>query len=390
VSESLRRLLERLQVRRAELEEAVRTRVYSIADPAEIEDPVYLHGFQMALEAAIDFAFSVAEGADRPPPVPPALLVQARLAAFSGVSLDTVLRRYFVGYTVLHDFFVEEADDALDGPILKQLLRNHGLMFERLVGAVGDEYRRADPQSPLTPNMRRVDQVRRLLDGEVLESAALEYDFDAHHVGMIVLGDEHTDALKTLGRTLDCHVMCVKAESGVTWSWLGSRRPLEVSDAEEHVRAVWREQVPVAFGETARGIAGWRLTHRQAKAAFKVSLRHQDSIARYREVALLAAAIGDEVLTTSLRDQYLDPVSAGGADAGVAVATLRAYFAAEGKISSAAAALGVNRNTVTERLRAIEARLGRSIASCAAEIEVALQLEALDSPESLPVPGTVP
>jgi hypothetical protein len=40
----------------------------------------------------------------------PILLVQARLAARSDVSLDIVLRRYFAGYSLLGDFLVGEAD----------------------------------------------------------------------------------------------------------------------------------------------------------------------------------------------------------------------------------------------------------------------------------------
>ncbi|MBW8060448.1 MAG: hypothetical protein FVQ78_09030 [Solirubrobacterales bacterium] len=45
--------------------------------------------------------------------------------------------------------------------------------------------------------------------------------------------------------------------------------------------------------------------------------------------------------------------------------------------ASAAAALGVSRQTVGNHLGAIEARLGRSFSSCAAEIEAALRLEDL-------------
>lgn len=38
--------------------------------------------------------------------MPVALLAQARLAASNGVSLDKVLRRYFLGYLILGDFVV--------------------------------------------------------------------------------------------------------------------------------------------------------------------------------------------------------------------------------------------------------------------------------------------
>ena len=55
--------------------------------------------------------------------------------------------------------------------------------------------------------------------------------------------------------------------------------------------------------------------------------------------------------------------------------TLRAYFAAERNISSTAAALGVDRRTVTNRIRAIEGLFGRSLKDFATELEIALQLD---------------
>jgi DNA-binding PucR family transcriptional regulator len=55
--------------------------------------------------------------------------------------------------------------------------------------------------------------------------------------------------------------------------------------------------------------------------------------------------------------------------------TLRAYFAAERNISSTAATLGVDRRTVTNRIRAIEDLFGRPLKDCATELETALQLD---------------
>ncbi len=60
--------------------------------------------------------------------------------------------------------------------------------------------------------------------------------------------------------------------------------------------------------------------------------------------------------------------------------TLRAYFAAERNASSTAAALGVSRQTVINRLRVVEERLGRSLGSCAVEVEAALRLEDMGRP----------
>ncbi len=51
-------------------------------------------------------------------------------------------------------------------------------------------------------------------------------------------------------------------------------------------------------------------------------------------------------------------------------------------MSSAAAALGVSRQTVINRLHAVEERLGRPLGACAVEVEAALRLEELDQVDS--------
>jgi DNA-binding PucR family transcriptional regulator len=88
----------------------------------------------------------------------------------------------------------------------------------------------------------------------------------------------------------------------------------------------------------------------------------------------------DDLLATSLRQLYLEPLAEERDGGETLRETLRAYFAAERNVSSAAAALSVNRHTVTSRLRTIEKRLGRPLSTCATEIDAALRLEDLGHP----------
>jgi DNA-binding PucR family transcriptional regulator len=90
---------------------------------------------------------------------------------------------------------------------------------------------------------------------------------------------------------------------------------------------------------------------------------------------LLAAVGRDELLAGSLRQLYLAPLEQTRDGGRVARRTLRAYFRAERNVSSTAAALGVDRRTVTNRLRAIEELLGRPLGSAATDLEIALRLE---------------
>jgi hypothetical protein len=93
----------------------------------------------------------------------------------------------------------------------------------------------------------------------------------------------------------------------------------------------------------------------------------------YADVALLASILRDDLVATSLHKLYLEPLERARDGGKVARETLRAYFAAERNISSTAAALGVDRRTVRNRIRAIEELLGRPLKGSVAELEIALR-----------------
>jgi len=142
----------------------------------------------------------------------------------------------------------------------------------------------------------------------------------------------------------------------------------------EIVQAVRARSAALLESVRGRYFAGWRLTHRQAQAVLPIARRSGKSCLRYADGALLASLLQDDLLATSLQERYLSPL-ASERDGG---RTLRAYFAANRNASSAAAALGVNRYTIANRLRIVEERVGRSLASAGAEIEAALRLHDLD------------
>lgn len=372
-------LSSRLQARREEIEEAAFTRIHAVGDPGIPSDPEYAEGLHAAVCAALDYGLATIEsGEERAPAIPAALLTQARLAARSNVNLDTVLRRYLVGFTLLGDFLIEEAEagDTLTGSALKRLLRAQSALFDRLIAAVTEEYMREADGRPGTAEQRRVEQVRRLLDGDLLDTAELEYEFDAHHLGVIAVGPAASAGLRDMARRLDCNLLLIQPIEATAWAWLGSRRPLDPRRLAKLASKSLAGSL-LAVGEPARGLAGWRLTHRQARAALPIARRDPRGPVRYSDVALLASILQDELLMTSLRLLYLDPLAEDRDGGEVLRETLRAYFSADHNVSSAAAALGVNRHTVTNRIRAIEERLGRPLSSCAPEVNAALRLEDL-------------
>jgi PucR C-terminal helix-turn-helix domain/GGDEF-like domain len=370
----------RLHTRRAEIEQAILARVYGVSDPTQAGDPTYLEGLRAAVTTAIDYGLESIVSTERNPPrVPPVLLVQARIAARSKISLDTVLRRYFAGYALLGDFVLEEAEDAgmLGGVALKRLMRAQAAIFDRLLAAIGEEHARGSEDRLDTAEERRAELVVRLLAGEWLDASELTYELEATHLGLIAKGPGAPEAIRELAEALDRRLLLIRREEEMVWAWLGGRRGLDPADLQRLLPSILPPGVCLALGEPGKGTGGWRLSHRQALAALPIALRSSAPSVRYADVALLASILQDNLLATSLREIYLAPLEEERDGGEVARETLRAYFTSGCNVSSAAATLGVNRHTVTIRLRAVEERLGRSLGSCSAEIDTVLRLEGL-------------
>lgn len=367
-----------LDARRAELEEAILARVYGVADPSDSADPQYLDGLRRAVSAAVDYGFAaLEEGSERVAPIPAALLVQARLAARNRISLETVLRRYHGGNTLFTEVLIEEAEHCeLAGSELKRLFRMLATSFERLLAAVSEEHRREDGGE--NGERRRVALIERLLAGELLGSTELGYELGHNHLGLVVAGPGGAALIRELGGRLDRRMLLAEPDGETAWVWFGGQRPFEADELDLFASMPWPGQVVVGRGEPGLGLAAWRLSHRQAAAALPVAQRVGEGMVRYADVALLAAALRDDLLATSLRDIYLEPLSQGRKRGAAAKDTLRAYFAAAGNASSAAAALGVSRRTVASRLAAISERLGRPVEAASAELETVLRLEELE------------
>ncbi len=371
-------LASRLRERLPEIQAAIATRVYAISNPHDVADPAYLQGLNGALAAAIDYRIAVLElGERRAPAVPSVLLAQARLDARDGVSLDTVLRRYFAGSALFGDFLAEEAERAeVPNSALRRLLGAQATLGDRLVEAVSKEHVREAKSWPSNTAERRRECVKSLLAGELVDHSELGYDLDAHHLALMAKGEGAREAMGVLAGRLDRRLLAVCREEEPIWAcWLGGRRSLKAEQALRALGEISLDRASVAVGEPGEGLSGWRLSHRQAKAALPIAERRGEPIVRYADVTLLASILRDDLGVTSLHQLYLEPLERARDGGKVARETLRAYFAADRNISSTAAALGVDRRTVTNRIRAIEDLFGRSLKDFATELETALRLD---------------
>jgi hypothetical protein len=372
-------LVARLRSRAAEIEEAIFARIWALSDPAEIDDPEYRVGLRGTVAEAVEYAFQTLErGEDWNAPMPATVAAQARLAARSGVRLDTVLRRYAAGDRLLGEFIMDETR-RFPSDALRQVMRGHGPQVDRLMAAVAAEYMEEAEQIRRSPAQRLGERVQQLLAGDqLLDLSGLEYDFDAWHLGLVVAGVKAEGAGRTLAAGLNRASLVVSRGNGVAWVWLGGQRPLAVAEVEHFRAAGVLGDVSLAVGEPRQGLEGWRLTHHEAQAARLVMLRRPSPLVRASEVTLLAAVLSDDALAKSLRATYLEPLRNLGDSGPILRDTLRAYFGAGFNAAAAAAALRVDRHTVQRRLRKVEEALDCLLHDCHAEIEVALSLEELD------------
>ncbi len=375
-------MAERLRTRRAELEEAIYARVRAaVADPGGNEDAEYMVGLRLVVGEVLDYGLMGLEhGEEWSGHIPPRAVVQARRAARLGVSLGSVLCRYIAGQALFSDYVMEEADSIgasrADKALRHNLRKTLASLLERLTTSVADAYNVEAERTRHTPDQRRAELVQRLLAGGFADPTRLDLDFDfgGWHLGVIATGVDAGQALRTIAAELDCRLLAVPNGEDTVWAWLGGRRRCTAGDiigAAEHGQA--GSVVSLAIGEPAQGVAGWRLTHRQAQAALRVALPRGAPFTRYADVALLAAVLRDDLLSASLIEIYVSPLALHTSTGATWRQTLCAYVDSSQNISSTASALGVTRQTVENRLHAIEAVLGRPRKAWLPDLALALR-----------------
>jgi hypothetical protein len=348
----------------------------------ERDDPVreveYLESLAVAAHKGVRYGIAVlAVGEERAGEVPLALTVQARCAARHRVPLKTALRRYLAAEKLLADFVMEEAA-GIDLCQLRAAKAAMGAAFERLVAIATEEYEREARARPASHEARRVERARRLLAGELVDPSILEYDLSAQHLGLLACSAGARPLIRRLAAELGCRSLILSPSPEELWAWLGSaREPAAAMTVRAWLSSEGDPGQPIGMGELKAGPAGWRLTHEQARDAAWVAQKKAAPVAEYAEAALLASVGRDTVLATSLRERYLLPLADERDGGQVLRATLRSYFRAGGNSSAAAAALGVSRQTVANRVQTVEKRLDQPLEQCADALQAALSLEEL-------------
>ena len=349
-------------------------RALSVAPPTGKETPGYVEALRGAIPSVVDYVFDAIEaGEERVGPAPEAIEVQAAASARNKVGLETVLRRYAAGYSTLNDFLHQEvrgiANDSNHGHTILQ--RELTALFDRLIIEVTDAYRREEAKAVPSPRERQFERIRRLMAGELVDPAGLEYPLERFHVAVIISGVDSEPAAVELARELGRQMLVGECSTQRCTAWLGGARVPESCDLEAGARAIAENGLRCSFGEPGAGLVGWRRSRRQAEAAELVAERSGEKVVRYRDVALHAAALRDPDLYHFLIETYIEPLRD---HPSALMPTLRALLVSGGNVSSAAAALGVARHTVSSRLRVADQLLGQSAKARTAQLETALRL----------------
>jgi hypothetical protein len=369
-------LTSRLRAREREIEDAIFARVSSMFTSA-CEDADYESGLRSAVAAAVHHTLTEMEApAELPGPIPSAAIAQAHRAARRNISVDRMLLRYIAGHRVLGAYVMDEAHRgglASNEPVLHHLRTTQEAVLERLMTTIAYEHRQERERIERSREECHADLVQKLLAGERPDTSDLDYDFDdAWHLGIIANGPRAKRIVRGLADDLRRQLLCLSTGEGSVWAWVGGRKELEMAGVERALSTASTGSVSLVLGEPRRGMSGWRLTHQEAQAALLVALRRPEPLIRFADHALLALVLQNESLVKSMVSIYLPSLGNP-----VARETLRAYFSAGCNAATAAAKLEIDRHTVERRLRTIEARLGRQLRSCYAELEVVLRLEEL-------------
>jgi len=313
-----------------------------------------------------------------PAQCPESAAVAARAVARTG-ELEAFANGYRSAQAALWGtWFCLIEDSELDGEERRALLSRGSDFFFRYADLLADFitkiYREEVGQLNGDGAHRRFNAVKSLLAGDPAGFSAVDIDLRRHHLGLIAWGKGGEEAARALAKALGRPILLVAPIATTRWGWIsGSRR---FGDAERKLVASFKppSEAGLALGLDEFGEHGFRTTHRQAQRARLLAPTEEPSLTLYSDVAIEALAAENPEEARNFVARELGAIDDGSANSQRIRETLAAYFAAEHNAASAAASLGVHQQTVANRLRAAEERLGRPVGSRRLELELALRL----------------
>ena len=138
-----------------------------------------------------------------------------------------------------------------------------------------------------------------------------------------------------------------------------------------------RAPVLIGQGRPARGLDGFRRSHREASEAARVARlarRPAGTVTRFDDVEIVALCSTDAASCDAFVHDKLGPLAGDTDGAHTLRTTLETYFASNCNFRATAVRLGIHHNTVRYRIERIGALLGRPPEQNRLQFELALHL----------------
>lgn len=303
--------------------------------------------------------------------------------------LKLLLSGYRIAQMSLWEAWLDLVEREVDDPDARQQLLRHGSEFffryaALLSDYVTDIYQHQLEHSVRSGEQRRLHAVRTILEGGSLIGTQLDIDLDQHHLAVIAWGAGAEEAMRELADALERPLMAVGPLNRNWWGWISGQRPLGPRRELELRRFQPTAAAGMALGLEGFGEDGFRASNRQALRARWVGRGSERRITHYGDVAIEALASENRDDARTFVAHELRGIDDDSTASRRIRETILAYFAADHNAASAAAALGVHHQTVANRLRAAESRLGYPVGSRRVELATALRLRACLRPEVEP------
>jgi hypothetical protein len=260
----------------------------------------------------------------------------------------------------------------------RQLLRYGSEYFFRYAGLLSDYvtdiYQRELEQSVRSGEQRRLHAIRTLLEGKSLVGSQLDVDLEQHHIGVIAWGEEGEIAARELAASLGRPLLAIGPLNKNWWGWISGTRALDPAQERALRRFQPERSARLALGLEGFGEAGFRASNRQALRARWVARNSELPVVHYGDVAVEALASENADDARAFVANELRGIDDDSPTSQRIRETIVAYFAADHNAASAGAALGIHHQTVANRLRVAEERLGHPVSARRVELETALRL----------------
>jgi hypothetical protein len=327
---------------------------------------------------------------------PASAVEYARRQAQRGMPLTVLLRSYRLGHACFSDWLLRElarqADDA-------QMITAATLGMSTIVAGYVDQtseeivaaYARERESWLRSRSAARAARIRDLLSGVRIDlraaEATLGYRLRQYHAGVVCWMDDAPGAVDNITRleraireiaeqvASSSDPVFLPRDESSAWAWL----PLGIRDTFACPAASTAGvdgDIHFAFGDAARGTAGFRLTHEQAVAAQAVAMAGGSPAPRavtFGEVAPVAMMLGSTELLRAWVLSTLAGLAADDEHHARLRGTLLVFLESGGSYKTAAERLMLHKNTVQYRIRKAQESLGRPVDGNRHDVELALR-----------------